>query len=82
MIVCPEMSVDSDRDSVIESDDGKEAVVRQFFFSFTAFFNVFSFSDCTGKKTPVFFFNYSFDSIQMRRTLIKRRKKVTIILRR
>lgn len=75
------MSVDSDRDSVIESEDGKEAVVRQFFFSFTAFFNVFSFSDCTGKKTPVFLFNYSFDSIQMR-TLIKRRKKLTIILRR
>lgn len=43
MIVCPEMSVDSDRDSVIESEDGKEAVVRQFFFSFTAFFKVFSF---------------------------------------
>uniref|UniRef100_A0A8C4FAL6 Uncharacterized protein n=1 Tax=Dicentrarchus labrax TaxID=13489 RepID=A0A8C4FAL6_DICLA len=27
-----EMSVDSDRDSVIESEDGKEAVVRSFFF--------------------------------------------------
>lgn len=25
------MSVDSDRDSVIESEDGKEAIVRPFF---------------------------------------------------
>lgn len=32
MTVFPEMSVDSDRDSVIESEDGKEAVVRLFFF--------------------------------------------------
>lgn len=32
MTVFPEMSVDSDRDSVIESEDGKEAVVRHFFF--------------------------------------------------
>lgn len=57
MIVCPEMSVDSDRDSVLESEDGKEAVVRQFFFSFTAFFKVFSFfSVCTGKKNTYLFY--------------------------
>lgn len=31
LILFPEMSVDSDRDSVIESEDGKEAVVRPFF---------------------------------------------------
>lgn len=31
MIFFPEMSVDSDRDSVIESEDGKEEVVRLFF---------------------------------------------------
>lgn len=44
MTVFPEMSVDSDRDSVIESEDGKEAVVRHFFFSFsvTAFLKVFN----------------------------------------
>lgn len=31
VIVYSEMSVDSDRDSVIESEDGKETVVRQSF---------------------------------------------------
>lgn len=50
MIVFPEMSVDSDRDSVIESEDGKEAVVRYFYpFSFTAFFKVFIFAPLKGK---------------------------------
>lgn len=43
MIVYSEMSVDSDRDSVIESEDGKETVVRQsFLFTYLncqAFFN-------------------------------------------
>lgn len=29
LIVCPEVSVDSDRESVLESEDGKEVVVRQ-----------------------------------------------------
>lgn len=33
-ILFPEMSVDSDRDSVIESEDDKEAVVRPFFLLF------------------------------------------------
>lgn len=31
LILITEMSVDSDRDSVIESDDGKEATVRFLF---------------------------------------------------
>lgn len=58
MIVYPEMSVDSDRDSVIESEDGKETVVRQFSFSFTAIFKVFFFKFCRlhrNKKTPNFY---------------------------
>lgn len=42
VIVYSEMSVDSDRDSVIESEDGKESVVRQsflfFYHNFQAFF--------------------------------------------
>lgn len=41
MIVYPEMSVDSDRDSVIESEDGKETVVRQFFLFFHSNFQGF-----------------------------------------
>lgn len=32
MILLPEMSVDSDRDSVIDSEDGKEVVVRHISF--------------------------------------------------
>lgn len=43
MIVYPEMSVDSDRDSVIESEDGKETVVRQFFLFFHSNFQGFFF---------------------------------------
>lgn len=34
VIVYSEMSVDSDRDSVIESEDGKETVVRVLSFHF------------------------------------------------
>ncbi len=48
MILFPEMSVDSDRDSVIESEDGKEAVVRLFFplFFHSSFLY---FASCTRK---------------------------------
>lgn len=35
---CPEVSVDSDRDSVLESEDGKEVTVRGIFSKFSAFF--------------------------------------------
>lgn len=43
MILFPEMSVDSDRDSVIDSEDGKEAVVRPFFlFIHSIFFTSYT----------------------------------------
>lgn len=42
LTVFAEMSVDSDRDSVIESEDGKEAVVRLFFFFFHSLSQRFS----------------------------------------
>lgn len=35
IILCPEMSVDSDRDSVIGSEDGKGADVRHYLFFFS-----------------------------------------------
>lgn len=48
MVYIIEMSVDSDRDSVIESEDGKEAVVR-ITFSVTVFKKCIlcSFASCT-----------------------------------
>lgn len=69
MIVCAEMSVDSDRE--LESGDDKESDVRLFIIFFH--YNVEAFS-C--------FFNHCFffNSIQMK--ILIKRKKVTIILQR
>lgn len=75
-ILSPEMSVDSDRDSVIESEDGKEAVVRHFFLFVTVFFKVLNLA-----QEIKHFCIYLCNSIQMR-TLVRRRRRVTIILRR
>lgn len=35
---CPEVSVDSDRDSVLESEDGKEVTVRGIFSKYSVVF--------------------------------------------
>lgn len=85
MILLPEMSVDSDRDSVIDSEDGKEVVVRhisfflQHHFSFLYLLRLLFFLAQENKHLITYI--YLFNSSQMR-TLIRKRKKATTILRR
>lgn len=80
MILFPEMSVDSDRDSVIESEDGKESVVRLFSFSFIVLFKVTILTYCTIKGNFNVYF-YLFNSAQMM-TSTRRRTKATKVFRR
>lgn len=56
MSVCPEVSVDSDRDSVLESEDGKEVTVRGIFSKFGA---VFLFLDYSSGEKNIYPFYYS-----------------------
>lgn len=62
------MSLDSDRDSVLESEDGKEVAVRQFlFFFFRSVLSIFRLQKCE------YFFLLLFNSNLMK-TWIKRKK--------
>lgn len=58
--------MDSDRDSVLESEDGKEVAVRQFFF-FRSVLSIFRLHKCE------YFFLLLFNSNLMK-TWIKRKK--------
>lgn len=66
LIIRLEVSVDSDRDSVLESEDGKEVAVRQLFFFFRS--TVFIF-----RLQSMDIFSLLFNSIQMK-TWTKRKK--------
>lgn len=68
------MSVDSDRDSVIESEDGKEEVIRSFSVHSICLVS-------TKREISLYFIYFICFSIQMM-TLIRRRMKITAILRR
>lgn len=68
MIVCAEMSVDSDRE--LESGDEKESVVRQFIIFF----------HCSVQGLLVLLFYCFFFLISIPMKILIKRKKVTIIL--